>query len=268
VATGFTLIELLVVIAIIAILASLLLGAVGKAKAKAQGLECLNHLRQLSLSWRMYADDHNDYLPPNRLNLGASGHDSTWVEGFLRYSSSVPDNTNVLYLQRSHLWPYHQALRVWRCPADKSSSLHGGRRYPRVRSVAMNSWLNSGEPFDGQSQYKIMRRLADMTTPGPTGVWVMIDEREDRINNGYFAVSMVGFLPRNTRSLTLVDIPASYHLGAGGVAFADGHSEIHRWRDGRTKRPIRAGIQLDLRAASPDNPDVLWLQERSTGLTR
>jgi prepilin-type N-terminal cleavage/methylation domain-containing protein/prepilin-type processing-associated H-X9-DG protein len=262
-ANAFTLIELLVVIAIIAILAGLLLPALAKAKTKAQGIQCLNNLNQLSLSWIMYAGDNDDRIPPN--NLNGTDPSRTWVMGWLDYAQPVPDNTNTVYLMNSHLWPYHRSLAVWRCPADKSQSRHGGKLYPRVRSVSMNCWLNSDAPWNGESQYKVMRRIADMNFPGPTGIWLITDEREDRINNGFFVVDMAGFNPRSPGSFQLVDIPASYHNGAGGVTFADGHSEIKRWLDPRTKPPIRPGQDLPLTAASPNNRDVLWLQERSTG---
>ena len=264
--SAFTLIELLVVIAIIAILAALLLPALAKAKTKAQGIQCLNNLNQLSLSWILYADDNADRIPPN--NISEADPKKTWVVGWLDYARAVTDNTNVVNLMNSLLWPYHKTFAIWRCPADHSMSKHGGRLIPRVRSISMNCWLNSDVAFMDLNQYKVMRKIADMQNPGTAGTWVVTDEREDRVNNGFFAVDMTGFNPRNLNSLHLVDVPASYHNGAGGVTFADGHSEIHRWLDPRTKPPIKPGQDLPLTAASPSNRDVIWLQERSTGTVR
>ena len=264
--SAFTLIELLVVIAIIATFAGLLLPSLAKGKTQAKGIQCLNNLNQLSLSWLMYADDNGDKIPPN--NLNGVDPTKTWVVGWLDYERPVPDNTNTVNLMNSHLWPYHRTLAIWRCPADRSTSRHGGRLYPRVRSVSMNCWLNSEGPWEGLNQYKVMRKVSDMTAPGPVSTFVLTDEREDRINNGFFVVDMRGFNPRDLNTLQLVDIPASYHNGAGGVTFADGHSEIKKWLDPRTKPPIRLGRDLPLMAASPNNRDVLWLQERSTGPAR
>ena len=263
---GFTLIELLVVVAIIAILAGMLLPAMGRAKAKAQGIQCLSNLRQLSLSWMMYADDNEDRIPPNNLNGTAAWQ--TWVRGWLDAAMSVSDNTNTVFLMTSHLWPYHKSLGVWRCPADKSTSKHGGKIYPRVRSVSMNNWLNADSAWENQKQFKLIRKISDMIEPPPTRTWVILDEREDRINNGFFVVDMTGFRPGDPRGIKLVDCPASYHNGAGGITFADGHAEIKRWVDPRTKPTIRKGINLGLIVASPNNRDVIWLQERSTGFLK
>ncbi len=261
---AFTLIELLVVIAIIAILAGMLLPALGKAKTKAQGIFCMNNQRQMTLAWIMYADDHESRIPPNHIN--GSNRNVTWVQGWMDNAQSVPDNTNTVYLMQSHLWPYLNALESWRCPADKSLSRHGGRLLPRVRSVAMNNWLNPNQILFGQNQFIAYRKVSDMTRPSPTGIWVLLDEREDRINNGFFAVNMAGFSPTNPSRYEMVDIPASYHNGAGGVAFADGHAEIHKWLDPRTRPSIKKKSNLSLTAASRDNPDVAWLQVRSTNL--
>src|SRR5262245_41431729 len=101
--TGFTLIELLVVIAIIAILASLLLPTLGKAKARAQGIKCLSNMKQMQLAWLMYADENNDRVPPNDAWSTTSGYEyntnKTWVRGWMVYKMPVQDNTNEVYLQ-------------------------------------------------------------------------------------------------------------------------------------------------------------------------
>jgi prepilin-type N-terminal cleavage/methylation domain-containing protein len=157
---GFTLIELLVVIAIIAILAGMLLPALGKAKTKAQGIQCLSNLRQMGLAWIMYADDH-DRIPPN--NLNASDPARTWVRGWMDYGSSVPDNTNTVYLMTSHLWPYLNSLEVWRCPRTRVCR-STAEVAPRVRSVSMNNWLNSDGPWEGQNQFKVIRRVSTWPT--------------------------------------------------------------------------------------------------------
>ena len=141
---------------------------------------------------------------------------------------------------------------------------------PRVRSVSMNSWVgNNSEAWDAPGV--VYRKISQMVNPGPSGIWVVLDEREDSINDGWFAVSMAGSPTTpggalNPAAYIIIDFPASYHNGAAGFAFADGHSEIHRWRDPRTMPVLRKGQDTQLRVKSQDNPDVVWLHEHSTGL--
>ena len=131
----------------------------------------------------------------------------------------------------------------------------------------MNNWLNppitEGGQWAGATQYKILRKTTDMTDPSPSKTWLLIDEREDSINDGFFVVDMRGY-PTAPGSVFLVDYPASYHNNAGGLTFGDGHSEIRKWVDPRTVPRLKKGVNIPLNVPSPNNKDIIWLQERTT----
>jgi prepilin-type N-terminal cleavage/methylation domain-containing protein/prepilin-type processing-associated H-X9-DG protein len=276
-AGGFTLIELLVVIAIIAILAAMLLPALAKSKTKAQGIACLNNTKQLMMAWRLYVDDNNDTLPFAYAQEGNPNHPNypyAWVHGILDFSGANRDNYDAdVSIKRGAIWPYTgNALSIYKCPADQStvritSGAQRGQTLPRLRSLSMDAWVGGNEGVHtrfGGPEFRMYRKLSDMVDPGPANTWVLLDEREDSINDGFFIVYMIGY--PNPRLTQQYDYPASYHNGAGGLSFADGHSEIHKWRDPRTTPAIRKGqgIGSYTTPTQPNNQDVVWFWERTT----
>ena len=266
---GFTLIELLVVIAIIAILASLLLPALSKGKQKAQGIQCMSNHRQLTLAWKMYTDDNNDTLLYASRGASPSAKDAyAWVLGDLDFNPANPSNWDPdVNIKKSPIWPYcGNSTAIWKCPADQSSVEVNGVRKPRVRSMSMNLWVGGFAGWDGglsDGSWKIYFKMSDFINPGPSGIFLLMDIREDSIDWGNFATDMRGW-PDDPSQNGFYDLPASYHFRAGGLSFADGHAEIKRWMDDRTMPPLERDKSTTDVYSSPNNRDITWLQEHST----
>jgi prepilin-type N-terminal cleavage/methylation domain-containing protein/prepilin-type processing-associated H-X9-DG protein len=259
---AFTLIELLVVIAIIAVLAAMLLPALAKAKTKAQGISCMNNLRQMMLGWRLYADDYGDLLLAS-LDVGKPR--VLWCSGILDFSSSAVNWDPLHDIANSPIMPYlgKSSYSIWKCPADPTKvKNNAGLQVPRVRSNSMSQVFDAGSWLPN-SRFRTYDRLGSIKTPSKT--FVLVDEHPDSINDAAFAVQMaVPSIPSTMSDVRIIDFPASYHNGACGFSFADGHAEIHKWRGSAIKPAVTSQLlSLNVPAGDSKN-DIYWLSDMTT----
>ena len=253
--SAFTLIELLVVIAIIAILAAMLLPSLARAKSQAKSIACVNHLKQLSVIWFLYADDNTERLALN----GDGSRAPNWISG--SFEGTPADNTNTFLLfdpKYSVFGPYLRAIEIYHCPEDKSTVAFAGHKFPVVRSYGMNShvgWQGDVYRDNPVPGFRVFKKTSEITAPGPAELFVFQEIHTESICRPFFGMRM--------DRPNFYHFPANYHGRLNTVSFADGHAERHRLLDARTYNP--RGVDWHTHDhPSPNNKDLVWLQQHAT----
>jgi prepilin-type N-terminal cleavage/methylation domain-containing protein/prepilin-type processing-associated H-X9-DG protein len=263
---AFTLIELLVVVALIGVGALMLSPALASTRFSAKSLTCKSNMKQLTAGWMIYASDNNDRLAINGdPHHPSPGYPVSWVAGILDWTAAS-DNTNTTWLSDGRaalLGPYvANSIKVFWCPADTylSSPQRAAGWANRVRSVSMDAAVGDGPKYAGFSWMTyVARKNSDFAAPGPSESWVFTDEHPDAIDDAVLYSN-----PGSTNGTGLfVELPASNHTGGSGMGFADGHAEVHNWRDARTLRPVVYSGGAADNISVVNSPDLAWLAKHT-----
>jgi prepilin-type processing-associated H-X9-DG protein len=279
-AHGFTRIEALSAIAALMILVVLQLPLQGNTRSHSRMARCLSGMRQLQLAWTLYAADNDGRLVAAYNGGGDPALGPDWVGGtILDFNGGNPANTRPdLFPGKSPLLPYaSDDPWIYRCPSDSSrvavpTGVGTRRQTPRTRSRSLNCWVG-GPGWSVSRPWQYASSLNQLVDPGPAETLTFLDEREESINDGYLAIDMTGYPVHRGDTVSgsgrvIVDFPAYWHDEGAGVAFADGHVNVQRWYDPRTRPIPRVGTLIPLNIPSPNNEDVFWLQSHSPRINR
>jgi hypothetical protein len=214
----------------------------------------------------MYQDDNGGKLVPNH-DGGVTSFDQSWVPGWLNFAANNTANTNALYLLAAKIGPYTRTTGIYKCPADIYQCTEWGQKMDRVRSVGMNGFIEGGVYTDHggnnnshwYSGWWSYNKITDINNPPPSMLWVFVDEHPDSINDGWTIMNVTD--PNNW-----TDLPASYHNGACGFGFADGHGEVHKWLEQSTKVRVSMGQYNGFPA--PKSRDIAWIIPHTSARSR
>ncbi len=253
---GFTLIELLVVIAIIALLMAIVMPSLSAAKQYAQGVVCTSNVKQLSIAWTLYADGNDSRLVGSQVWADRWEADN-WVHrrvqggdpGFIAGRSA--HETELAGIRAGALYPYVNDTKVFHCVADESwrkNKLKASLAATESpwRSYAIQDGLNGWGYFD----QKPARRIAQLRNPSEVYIIIEEDEGQGAHNWGSWILDKDG--------AGFHDPISVWHKKASTLGFADGHAELHIWKDKTTWR-VSSG-ELAPGTPLPDSEDLAFMQ--------
>ncbi len=281
-AEAFTFAELLVVLAVLALFVLMLFPALANTQSDGRTFRCLNNQKQIIQAWRMYAEDNDDFLPPNDYPFTTpfvtnpnKNQLKSWVVGTMEQPIDAA-SPSILVAPQSLLSAYVTNVIAYKCPADEY--INPNTRQLNSRSISMNSavgtqWCGStagtgtapvGSPVIGgwlpgtaynsvQTTWLTYGKLSSIVRPSPANLFVIIDENPLSINDGAFEAAAAPYY--------LIDFPANYHGGGASISFADGHALTHKWLDPRTETLpfIAPGQGSEFDTSSPGNQDTVYL---------
>ena len=287
---AFTLVELLVVIAVIGILAGLMLPGLAKARMVAQRAKCSSNLRQLGVTWTLYAEDNDDAmvlngdsdLLPASTGFGLSGtpgktnqippRPAVWVAGGTHPNTAAFTNVDSLTSSTNAAFAKYLAdARIYVCPADRrelytvpSITNDFPATVRRNRSYALNGYMGTLPAMAASTDYvtpqhAVLRKTSELAALNPTALFLFQDVNPASICFPAFVVRMKGAATEG-----FFHYPATHHGGASVLVFGDGHTEPHRWQDARTNPPGEPGLSLSHWDRSANNPDLAWLRQHTT----
>ncbi|MCS7090031.1 MAG: prepilin-type N-terminal cleavage/methylation domain-containing protein [Verrucomicrobiota bacterium] len=259
---AFTLVELLITLAIVALLATLLLPALSRAKARALRAACLGNLRQLGFAWQLYADDNRDRLVPNGYAsadeirqirlwvLGATHRATTSYRMTLTNPACLTDPAWAAFA------PYLPHAAIYKCPTDKL--VIGGM--PKIRSYALNAYMGWMLPPRSNelllsTNHQNFLTLAQLAAAAPSERLLFVDVAPEWLCHAAFGVAMAA---------VFYQFPTAEHGSASPLSFADGHATIQRWRDPWTLQMARTPFVTHLNWVSRPSADLLWLRRHAS----
>ena len=248
---GFTLIELLVVIAVIAVLMAIMIPALNRAREQGKRAVCMSQLKQLGMSWVLYADDNNQRIVNACTVANTEGHKDEDEPCWLYFQNNASYETMEQRfdgIKKGALWPFVGQLNIYKCPT-------GIRGEANTNCIfdSMNGAINSLVNNSGVPREVFVKTKTQIKRPGERAVF--IDEGK---------TSAQSYTVHYNQPAWWDGVPIRHGMGTN-LTFADGHAEYWKWRDQRTITFARQEGDWQNYRNSPGNQDLQRVQRAAWG---